>query len=72
MSARNISFNRSAIEEYRDARFWYADRSTAALEDFIDAVDAAVTRVVREYEAVANVKVSIRSGTKVSLHFGLL
>ena len=50
MSSRNVSFNRLAIEEYRDARFWYADRSPAALENYIAAVDAAVMRIVREYE----------------------
>jgi toxin ParE1/3/4 len=45
MSARNVSFNRLAIKDYREARAWYAGRSANAAAKFIDAVDAAVKRI---------------------------
>jgi plasmid stabilization system protein ParE len=52
MPARNISFNRFAIKDYREAREYYAARSTVAAARFIDAVDAAVRRIGRAPDAM--------------------
>jgi len=45
MPAWEVSFNRLAIKDYREAREWYAARSPATAVRFIDAVDAAVQRI---------------------------
>jgi toxin ParE1/3/4 len=47
MSAWNVSFNRLAIKDYREAREYYAVRSPAAAARFVEAVDAAVRRILR-------------------------
>jgi hypothetical protein len=75
MRSRYVSFNRLAIEEYREVRSWYADRSPAALENFIDAVDAAVTRIERECESLPKLTAKSKyrySRRKISLYSGFL
>jgi plasmid stabilization system protein ParE len=47
MSAWNVRFNRLAIKDYREAREYYAARSPAAAARFVEAVDAAVRRILR-------------------------
>jgi toxin ParE1/3/4 len=47
MPSWNVSFNRLAIKDYREAREYYAARSTATAARFIDVVDAAVTRIIQ-------------------------
>src|SRR5436190_15348326 len=47
MPIHQISFNRSAIKDYLEARDWYADRSADVAARFSDAVDAAVQRIVQ-------------------------
>jgi len=47
MPTRNVSFNRLATKDYREAREWYAARSPETAVRFIDAVDAAVRRIMR-------------------------
>jgi plasmid stabilization system protein ParE len=47
MPPRIVSFNRLAIKDYCEAREYYAARSPLAAARFIDAVDAAVRRIVR-------------------------
>jgi toxin ParE1/3/4 len=47
MPIREVSFNRLAIKDYREAYDWYAERSIEAAARFVDAVDAAVQRIVQ-------------------------
>lgn len=47
MPTWNVSFNRLAIKDYRKAREYYAARSPATVARFIDAVDAAVKRIMQ-------------------------
>jgi plasmid stabilization system protein ParE len=47
MATRKVSFNRLAIKDYREAREWYAERSQGASARFIEAVDAAVQRILQ-------------------------
>jgi hypothetical protein len=42
MPTRDVSFNRLAIKDYREARDWYAERSEEVAARFIAAVDSAV------------------------------
>lgn len=46
MPMQLVSFNRLAIKDYREARDWYADRSEEVAARFVDAVDAAVKRIL--------------------------
>lgn len=46
MPIRDVSFNRLAIKDYREARDWYAERSGEVAARFIEAVDAAVKRII--------------------------
>jgi plasmid stabilization system protein ParE len=46
MPAPEVSFNRSAIKDYRQARDYYAERSPATAARFVDAVDAAIKRIL--------------------------
>jgi plasmid stabilization system protein ParE len=46
MPIREISFNRYAVKDYRDARDWYAKRSEQAAGRFVDGVDVAVQRII--------------------------
>jgi plasmid stabilization system protein ParE len=52
MPSRNVSFNRLAVLEYREARGWYAQRSVEAAARFVAAVDAAVQRIVEAPETL--------------------
>ena len=45
MSFWEVSFNRLAIQEYRVARQWYAERSNQAVERFVAAIDHAVSQI---------------------------
>jgi plasmid stabilization system protein ParE len=47
MPSRIVTFNRLAIKDYCQAREYYAARSPAAAARFMDAVDAAVKRIVQ-------------------------
>src|SRR3954463_3785516 len=47
MPIRQVHFNRSAINDYLEARDWYADRSADVAARFLDAVDAGVQRIVQ-------------------------
>jgi plasmid stabilization system protein ParE len=47
MPSWDVSFNRLAIKDYREAREYYAARSPQAAERFVDAVDAAIRRMMR-------------------------
>jgi plasmid stabilization system protein ParE len=47
MSLRTVNFHRLAIKDYREARDYYAARSPQAAARFIDAVDAAIRRIVQ-------------------------
>jgi plasmid stabilization system protein ParE len=42
MPSPNVSFNRLATKDYREARDYYAARSPATAARFVDAVNAAV------------------------------
>lgn len=53
MPSQNVSFNRLAIKDYREAREYYAARSPAAAARFIDAVDAAVTRIMKAPDSLS-------------------
>jgi plasmid stabilization system protein ParE len=53
MPIRHVSFNRSAIKDYLEARDWYADRSADAAARFVDAVDAAVQRIVHTPDSLS-------------------
>jgi plasmid stabilization system protein ParE len=46
MPIRDVSFNRLAVNDYREAYDWYADRSTEVAARFVDAVDEAVKRIL--------------------------
>jgi plasmid stabilization system protein ParE len=46
MSSRIVSFNRLATKDYREAREYYAARSPETAVRFVDAVDAAVNRIL--------------------------
>lgn len=47
MPRRIVSFNRLAIKDYCESREYYAARSQNAAARFIDAVDAAVKRIMQ-------------------------
>jgi plasmid stabilization system protein ParE len=47
MPSRLVSFNRSAIKDYSEARDYYAARSSATAGRFVEAVEAAVKRIVQ-------------------------
>jgi len=47
MPSRIVSFNRLAIKDYCEAREYYAARSPGTAARFIDAVDAAVKRIMQ-------------------------
>lgn len=47
MAIRDVSFNRLAIQDYREARAWYAERSAEVAARFVEEVDAAVKRILR-------------------------
>jgi plasmid stabilization system protein ParE len=51
MPLRDVSFNRLAIKDYREARDWYAERSEQVAARFVDAVDAAVQRILTAPES---------------------
>jgi plasmid stabilization system protein ParE len=53
MPSRNVSFNRLAIKDYREAREYYAARSPATVARFIDAVDAAVKRIIQAPDSLS-------------------
>lgn len=48
----NVSFNRVATKEYRESHDWYAKRSTEAATNFISAIDATVSRIIDEHDAL--------------------
>lgn len=52
MHRRRVSFNRLAIQEYREARDWYANRSSNAPGNFVAAVDAAIRRIVEDLDTL--------------------
>jgi toxin ParE1/3/4 len=52
MRIPRVSFNRSAIKDYRNARDWYRERSAQVAERFVDAVDAAVQRITKAPESL--------------------
>jgi len=52
MPSWNVSFNRLAIKDYRQARDYYAQRSTLAPARFVEAVDAAVRRICQSPDAL--------------------
>lgn len=47
MPSWNVSFNRLAIKDYRETREYYAARSPQTAARFIDAIDAAIRRIMR-------------------------
>jgi toxin ParE1/3/4 len=47
MQSPNVSFNRLATKDYREAREYYVARSPATAARFIDAVNAAVMRIMQ-------------------------
>lgn len=53
MPRRNISFNRLAIGDFREARAYYTARSAGAAARFIEAVDVAVERIARAPESLS-------------------
>jgi plasmid stabilization system protein ParE len=53
MGHRRVIFNRLAIREFREARDWYALRSPSASSNFVRAVDAAVERILNNYDALS-------------------
>ncbi len=52
MPSRIVSFNRLAIKDYREAREYYAARSPDTAVRFIEAIDAAVTRILQAPESL--------------------
>jgi toxin ParE1/3/4 len=52
MPPRNVTFNRSAIKDFREAREWYSERSAEAAARFIEAVDVAVNRIIEAPETL--------------------
>jgi plasmid stabilization system protein ParE len=52
MSIPEVSFNRLAVKDYREARDWYSARSADAGKRFVDAVDAAVRRICAAPESL--------------------
>jgi hypothetical protein len=61
MSSWEVSFNRLAIQEYREAREWYAQRSSQAVGQFIAAVDHAVDRIRAAGDSLAVLSGKYRS-----------
>jgi toxin ParE1/3/4 len=58
--ARHVIFNRLATKEFRDAREWYGLRSQIASANFVLAVDAAVQRIIVDYESLSTVEKNFR------------
>jgi toxin ParE1/3/4 len=52
MPISEISFNRLAIKDYRDARDWYAERSPQTAARFVEAIDAAVRRIMKSPDSL--------------------
>jgi plasmid stabilization system protein ParE len=46
MRIHDVSFNRLAVKDYREAYDWYAERSPETAARFVEAVDAAVNRIL--------------------------
>lgn len=53
MSLLPIEFHPEAIVEAREARDWYAERSEAAAERFMDELDVAIGAIQRSPERMA-------------------
>jgi plasmid stabilization system protein ParE len=45
MPTYGVSFNLAAIQDYLDAREWYAQRSEEVAARFLESVDAAIHRI---------------------------
>lgn len=52
MPSRNVSFNRLATNDYREAREYYAARSPEVAARFVAAVDAAINRISEAPESL--------------------
>jgi plasmid stabilization system protein ParE len=51
MSVSEVSFNRLAVNDFREARDWYAERSADVSKRFVKAIDAAVRRITKSPES---------------------
>lgn len=52
MSNWNVSFNRLAIKDFREARDYYAERSPETSTRFIAKLDAAIERIIRNPDSL--------------------
>ena len=60
MPTRSVIFNRLATKDFREARDWYAVRSTNAAVNFVNAIDAAVSRILTDFDALPAVSKKFR------------
>jgi toxin ParE1/3/4 len=60
MPRPTVSFNTAAIKDFRQARDWYAARSPDAATNFVNAVDAAVDRIIKSGDSLPKISGKFR------------